>query len=102
MAPPSGPPRGTGSGAPPSRATAVRRATALGTPMERFKQFSGVYPNLSGGNAYTWNDTAAARGWLVHNSPATQSMVVFEPGVQGASSQGHVAWVDFMQPRSDG
>ncbi|WP_162907399.1 CHAP domain-containing protein [Allorhizocola rhizosphaerae] len=69
---------------------------------ERFKQFSGVYPNLSGGNAYTWNETAAARGWLVHNSPATQSIVVFEPGVQGASSQGHVAWVDFMQPRSDG
>jgi surface antigen len=69
---------------------------------ERFKQFSGVYPNLSGGNAHTWNDTAAARGWLVHNQPATQAMVVFEPRVQGASADGHVAWVDDMQPRSDG
>jgi surface antigen len=68
---------------------------------ERFKQFSGVYPSISG-NAYAWNENAAARGWLVLNSPATQSVVVFEPGVQGASSLGHVAWVDFMQPRSDG
>ncbi len=68
---------------------------------ERFKQFSGVYPNI-GGNAYQWNENAAAHGWLVLNSPATQSVVVFEPGVQGASSLGHVAWVDYMQPRSDG
>lgn len=71
---------------------------------ERFRQFTGVYPYLSGvGDAYTWNETAAARGWLVLNSPATQSLVVFERGTGGASSTGgHVAWVDFMQARSDG
>jgi surface antigen len=70
---------------------------------ERFKRFSGVYPDMSGGHAHTWNETAAARGWLVHNQPATQSVVVFERGVAGASATtGHVGWVDDMQPRSDG
>ncbi|WP_117210501.1 CHAP domain-containing protein [Allorhizocola rhizosphaerae] len=70
---------------------------------ERFKRFSGVYPYVANGNAHTWNETAPTRGWLVHNSPATQSVVVFERGVAGASSTtGHVAWVDFMQQRSDG
>jgi len=71
---------------------------------ERFRGFTGVYPYLSGvGDAYTWNETAAARGWLVLNQPATQSLVVFERGVGGASATGgHVAWVDFMQQRSDG
>jgi len=71
---------------------------------ERFRRFTGVYPKLSdAGHAYTWNETAIANGWQVLNQPATQSVVVFERGVQGASStSGHVAWVDFMQRRSDG
>jgi len=70
---------------------------------ERFGQFSGFFPALSGdGHAQNWNDAAAREGWLVLPFPATQSMVVFEPYVQNSGSVGHVAWVDAMQPRSDG
>jgi surface antigen len=70
---------------------------------ERFKQFSGVYPDFSGGNAYTWNETAVARRWQVLNQPVTQAVVVFERGVQSAdATAGHVAWVDFIRPRGDG
>src|SRR5438874_7745611 len=68
---------------------------------ERFKTASGVYPAVSG-DAYNWNDSASATGWLVIPFPATQSIVVFEPYVQGSGQFGHVAWVDAMQPRSDG
>ena len=71
---------------------------------ERFRGFSGVYPNLSvGGFAHTWNETAVAQGWLVINDPKTQCVVCFERGVAGASTtNGHLGWVDFMQQRSDG
>jgi surface antigen len=70
---------------------------------ERFKQFTGVYPHVGSSNAYTWNEAAAARGWQVLNQPVTQAVVVFERGVQGASTvTGHVAWVEFMRPRADG
>jgi surface antigen len=70
---------------------------------EAFKGFSGVYPNLSvGGHAHTWNETAVAQGWLVINEPKTQAVVCFERSVAGASATtGHLAWVDFMQIRSD-
>jgi surface antigen len=68
---------------------------------ERFKAASGVYPAVSG-DAYNWNDSASAMGWLVISIPATQSIVVFEPYVQGSGALGHVAWVDAAQPRSDG
>ncbi len=70
---------------------------------ERFKGFTGVYLDEGGALAYQWNETAAARGWLVLNSPVTQCVVCFERGIAGASSSnGHVAWVDMMQQRSDG
>jgi len=68
---------------------------------ERFRQSSGVYPALFG-DAHYWNDSAAARGWRVLGSPATHSIVVFEPYVQGSGALGHVAWVDMFQARSDG
>lgn len=68
---------------------------------DRFKKFSGVYPNLSG-DAHVWNDRAQERGWLVRSGPSTQSVVVFERNVQGSGSVGHVAWVDAMEKRADG
>jgi surface antigen len=70
---------------------------------ERFKRFSGVYLDEGGALAHQWNETAAARGWLVINSPVTQCVVCFERGVAGASTtNGHLGWVDYVQARSDG
>jgi len=70
---------------------------------ERFKAFSGVYLDEGGALAYQWNETAAARGWLVIGFPVTQCVVVFERSVAGASStNGHCGWVEEMRPRSDG
>lgn len=45
------------------------------------------------GNAYTWGYRAAAAGYSVGTTPRTRSVVVFAPGVAGAGSVGHVAWV---------
>jgi surface antigen len=46
------------------------------------------------GNADQWAGSAKANGWTVTSQVALHSIVVFQPGVQGASSDyGHVAWV---------
>lgn len=46
------------------------------------------------GNADQWASSARANGWTVTSTVALHSIVVFQPGVQGASSTyGHVAWV---------
>ena len=63
-----------------------------------------MYPVITG-DAFSWNENATAHHWLVLGQPATQAVVVFEKGVQGASSAvhgGHVAWVTEMRPRSGG
>jgi surface antigen len=46
-------------------------------------------------SAHQWNEYAAASGWEVSTQhPVARSVVVFERGVHGASSQyGHVGWV---------
>ena len=59
--------------------------------LERFKAYSGKYPSLYG-DAHTWNEVAAQRGWLVQSTPQAQSIVVFE--ATASSRFGHVAWVD--------
>lgn len=58
-----------------------------------------LYPAFSG-NATDWAKSARALNYQVSSFPATQAMVVF----QGTPTNryGHVAWVDGMQPRSDG
>lgn len=66
-----------------------------------FRGDTGFYPALSG-DAYNWNDSARATGWSVWLDATPHSIVVFEPGVQGASSLGHVAWVYIVQLRADG
>ncbi|WP_195226567.1 CHAP domain-containing protein [Weissella confusa] len=45
------------------------------------------------GNANQWAASAAAAGRLVDSNPTVGSVVVFMPGVAGASSYGHVAVV---------
>lgn len=53
-----------------------------------------AHDNVSGlGYAASWTSNAAARGMSTGYSPAAGATVVFQPGVQGASSLGHVAHV---------
>jgi surface antigen len=68
---------------------------------QKWFEASGSYPALSG-NALAWRDSAAAAGWTVVDDPRDRSIVVFQPGVAGASSIGHVAWVDSVSQRPDG
>jgi surface antigen len=68
---------------------------------QKWFEASGSYPALSG-DALAWGDSAAAAGWTVVDDPQDRSIVVFEPGVAGAGSIGHVAWVDSVSQRSDG
>ena len=52
------------------------------------------WDNVTGlGNAYQWIYRAQARGIPTGYSPRVGATVVFQPGVQGASSGGHVAHV---------
>lgn len=52
------------------------------------------WDNVTGlGNAYQWISRAQAKGMPTGYSPRVGATVVFQPGVQGASSGGHVAHV---------
>src|SRR5258708_6887212 len=62
-------------------------------------QFTAYYvPWL--GNAYQWSYGAAASGWIVSSTPKVPSIIVLQPGVQGAGGYGHVAVVERIN--SDG
>ncbi len=51
--------------------------------------------NFAGmGDAWNWANAARARGYTVTSTPAANATIVFAPGVQGASSLGHVAHVE--------
>lgn len=53
------------------------------------------------GNAATWAGSAASAGYTVDGSPSAGSVIVFQPGVLGASADyGHVAMVE--EVRGDG
>ena len=52
------------------------------------------------GNAYQWAYGASASGWIVSSKPHVPSIVVLQPGVQGAGYYGHVAIVERIN--SDG
>lgn len=59
----------------------------------RYEQLTGHYvPWL--GNAYQWADGAAANGWVVSATPVVPSIIVLQPGVEGAGGYGHVAVVE--------
>jgi surface antigen len=61
--------------------------------LAKWKASEGYYPGGWTGNAMVWDTGAASAGYTVSGTPRTRSIVVFEPGVEGASSVGHVAWV---------
>jgi surface antigen len=70
--------------------------------MEQVKAASGVYPAISG-NAKDWAASARAAGWTVVADAEPRSVVVFQPGVQGADrTYGHVAYSESVERRSDG
>jgi surface antigen len=90
------------------RATGSTRGVNPGTDgqctwgaAQKWFEASGSYPALSG-DALSWNDAATAAGWTVVDDAQDRSIVVFEPGVAGAGSVGHVAWVDSVSQRADG
>lgn len=59
----------------------------------RYHQLTGVWVTWRG-NAYQWAAGARAAGWNVSSSPHVPSIIVMMPGVQGASSYGHVGVVE--------
>lgn len=66
---------------------------------EMWRSATGYYPLLSG-DAWQWAASARANGWTVVADAQPRSIVVFQRGVGGASSQtGHVAWVQSVQMR---
>jgi surface antigen len=68
---------------------------------QKWFEDSGSYPALVG-DATSWGDAATAAGWTVADDARDRSIVVFKPGVAGAGSIGHVAWVDSVSDTSDG
>jgi surface antigen len=63
---------------------------------EEFHARSGLWPDFTGpdsGDARYWAVNAARKGWTVTSTPELDAVVVFPPGVNGAESDGHVAWV---------
>lgn len=107
----SAPPGVDGEAAPVAdagRATGRTRGVNPGTEgqctwgaAQKWFEASGSYPALFG-DALSWNDAATAAGWTVTDDAQDRSIVVFEPGVAGAGSVGHVAWVDSVSQRADG
>lgn len=86
------------------RTTNVNRATpgqCTDGAMQKWFQAAGSYPALSG-NAKDWPASARASGWTVTDDAQPRSLVVFQPGVQGAADYGHVAWVNSTSQRPDG
>lgn len=49
---------------------------------------------LGWGDAWNWANAAQARGYTVSTTPIANATVVFAPGVEGASSLGHVSHVE--------
>ena len=68
---------------------------------EQFKAYSGVYPALTG-DALNWYKSGKATGWSTTLDAQANSIVVFQPGIQGAKGVGHVGWVEKTEKRADG
>src|SRR5256886_8886123 len=65
----------------------------------RYHQLTGYWVPWRG-DAYAWAAGASASGWIVSRTPHVPSIIVLQPGVQGAGSFGHVAVVERIN--SDG
>jgi surface antigen len=84
----------TGAGVTPDR-FAFGQCTYY-ADMEYFR-LTGHYVDWIG-NAYQWASGAIAAGWNVSSTPHQPSIIVLQPGVQGASYYGHVAVVERINP----
>lgn len=60
---------------------------------DRYHQITGWYVPFSG-DAHSWRDNAPHFGWKVSGNPVVPSIICLQPGVQGASSFGHVGIVE--------
>jgi surface antigen len=63
----------------------------------RYHQLTGNWVPWSG-NAGAWAFGATASGWVVSQTPRVPSIIVLQPGVQGAGWFGHVAIVERINP----
>ncbi len=62
---------------------------------QRYYQLHGIFvPWKTGADAANWIDQAHQFGWHVSDTPTTGSIIVLQPGVQGAYSAGHVGVVE--------
>lgn len=62
---------------------------------QRYFQLHGVYvPWKSNANAWQWADRARDFDWHVSSKPKAGTIVVLQPGVQGAYGLGHVGVVE--------
>ena len=84
----------------PSASSGTRSSHNWATPgqctwgaLAQWYKSEGYYPGGWTGNAMVWDTGAAAAGYTVSSTPRTRSILVMEPGVNGSSSVGHVAWV---------
>jgi len=63
----------------------------------RYHELTGMWvPWL--GDAYMWSYQASAYNWVVSDTPIVPSIIVLQPGVQGAGDLGHVAIVESINP----
>ena len=65
----------------------------------RYHQLTNIWVPW-GGDAWQWASGARAYGWNVSSSPHVPSIIVLQPGVQGAGGLGHVGVVERIN--SDG
>jgi len=61
----------------------------------RYHQLTGNWVTWIG-NAWQWQGGAMAAGWNVSSQPHIPSIIVLQPGVQGAGYYGHVAVAESM------
>ncbi|HLH60839.1 MAG TPA: CHAP domain-containing protein [Ktedonobacteraceae bacterium] len=59
----------------------------------RYHALTGYWVPWSG-DAWAWANGARAYGWVVSSTPKVPSIIVLQPGVQGAGYLGHVAIVE--------
>jgi len=92
--------KSTTNTATPSASSGTRSSHNWATPgqctwgaLAQWYRSEGYYPGGWTGNAMVWDTGAAAAGYTVSGTPRTRSILVMEPGVNGSSSVGHVAWV---------
>jgi surface antigen len=89
------------AGLPPQPATGDLNRFAYGQctywANMRYHQLTGYWVPWQG-DAYQWVAGAQAYGWIVSARPRVPSIIVLQPGVQGASAYGHVAVVERINP----